>query len=64
MDCSLPLQAVGKSRSAQKDDLPGPCGPTMACVRVDFYRSAACNGRDFFIDNLLIRIHYIIVMIR
>jgi len=36
------IEAV-RPRWAQKDDLPEPCGPTMACVRVDFCSSAACT---------------------
>jgi len=30
----------------------------------DFYREPSMSEREFFIDNLLVRIHFIIVMIR
>ena len=43
----------------------GVCGmPPALPSPSPFSRSRGCQEREFFIDNLLVRIHFIIVMIR
>jgi len=70
--CITQLKAQGPCRTCNesKEEEEGTCGDVLtgeASPEKSFIAAAstrACGERDFFIETLLVRIHFIIVMIR